>query len=126
MYQTDDIIAKLAIQDWPQDKKDEAVERATFRIGQVMTEGLNEQQFNEYEAIVNDDQVIIDAWLDQNEPEYKSSPIYQSFEEGYDEDPESNSPTKLFATVAWIQKNVPDIESLIERALNDYKQELST
>lgn len=125
MYQRDDIIKQLGIQDWPEEKQNEAVEVAVVHLGSAVTDNLTEQQYNEYEAIVNDDKAVIDAWLDANEPNYRDSPVYQSFEEGYDEDPEKNNPAKLFASVAWIQKNVPNVQDLIAKTLEAYKQELA-
>lgn len=125
MYQRDELIEQLGIQSWPEDKQNEAIETATFRIGNAITEQLSEQQFNEYKAIVDDDHDVIDAWLERNVPDYKESPIYQEFEAGYDDDPEKNNPAKLFASMAWVQVNVPNVPELIANALEAYKQELS-
>ncbi len=126
MYQQDEIIAKLGIQDMPEEKQQEIVQMATFKIGEAVTSKLSEQEFNEYEAIVNDDQAVITAWLEQNVPEYKQNPVYQEMEAGYEDDPERNSPAKLFATLAWIEAHVPNIQEVIESTLEAYKQELAT
>jgi hypothetical protein len=123
MYQREDLIEQLGIQDLPQDEQNEIVEVATHRIGLAVTATLTEAQFNEYRAIVDDTKEVIDAWLASNVPEYKDSVIFQQFVEGYDDDPEKNSPEKLFATIAWIQVNVPNVQELIAKALNEYKQE---
>lgn len=125
MYQREDIIEQLGIQNWPADKQDEAVEAATHRIGSAVTDKLSEAQFNEYEAIVDNNQDVITAWLAKNVPDYKNSVMFQQFEEGYESDPEKNSPEKLFASVAWIQLNVPNVEALITGALDAYRQELA-
>lgn len=125
MYQREQIIEQLGIQNWPADKQDQAVETATFRIGNAVTEQLSDQQFNEYQAIIDDNQPVIDAWLAQHAPNYKESPVYQEFEAGYEEDPEKNSPAKLFASIAWIQKNVPDVQNVIASTLEAYRQELA-
>jgi len=125
MYQREELIEQLAIQDWPEDKQNEAVEMAVFRIGEAITAELSEQQFNEYKAIVDDNHDVIDGWLDQNVPDYKESPIYQEFEQGYDEDPEKNNPAKLFASMAWVQMNVPNVPEVIAQALDTYKKELA-
>lgn len=124
MYNRDDIIKQLGIESLPEEKQNEIVEGATLRLGNAVMEGLTEQQFNEYQDIVNDDASVIDAWLAANVPDYKSSPVYQAFEEGYDADPEKNRPEKLFASIAWIQSNVPNVETLITDTLADYKKEL--
>ncbi len=124
MYQRDQIIEQLGIQSWPPEKQEEAVEIAVHRIGAAVTEQLSEQQFNEYEAIVNDNQTVIDAWLAANVPNYKDSPVYQELAAGYEEDPEKNNPAKLFASIAWIQVNVPQAQAAIDHALEAVKQEL--
>lgn len=125
MYQREDLIEQLGIQNLPEDEQNEAVEVATHRIGLAVTATLSEAQFNEYQAIVDDTKEVIDAWLASNVPDYKDSVVFQQFEEGYADDPEKNSPEKLFASVAWIQKNVPNVQELITKALSDYKQELA-
>lgn len=124
MYQRDELIEQLGIQGWPEEKQNEAAEMAVFRIGEAITGELTEQQFNEYKAIVDDDHDVIDAWLNQNVPDYKESPLYQEFEAGYDEDPEKNNPAKLFASMVWVQVNVPHVSEVIARTLDTYKNEL--
>lgn len=126
MYDREQLIEQLGIQAWPEDKQDQAVEVAIYKIGEATTSQLTEQQFNEYQAIVDDDQSVIDSWLAANVPDYKDSPVYQELEAGYNEDPEKNNPAKLFASVAWIQVNVPNVQDLIAKALEEYRQELAT
>lgn len=126
MYQDEQIIEQLGIGDWPEEKQREVLEIATVRFGNAITDSLTEQQFNEYKAIVDDNQEVIDAWLDQNVPDYKESPVYKEIEGGYDADPEKNSPAKLFASIAWIQVNVPNVQDIIAKALDEYKKELAS
>lgn len=125
MFQRDELIEQLGIENLPEDEQNEAVEVATHRVGLAVTATLSEAQFNEYQAIVDDTKEVIDAWLASNVPDYKDSVVFQQFEEGYAEDPEKNNPEKLFASVAWIQKNVPNVQELITKALEEYKQELA-
>lgn len=126
MYQDEQIIEQLGIGDWPEEKQREVLEIATVRFGNAITDSLTEQQFNEYKAIVDDNHEVIDAWLDQNVPDYKESPVYKEIAGGYDTDPEKNNPAKLFASIAWIQVNVPNVQSIIAKALDEYKQELAS
>lgn len=126
MYQDEQIIEQLGIGDWPEEKQREILEIATVRFGNAITDSLTEQQLNEYKAIVDDNHEVIDAWLDQNVPDYKESPVYKEIAGGYDADPEKNNPAKLFASIAWIQVNVPNVQSIIAKALDEYKQELAS
>jgi len=119
------IVEALGIADWDAEKRESAVVEATMRIGNTLLDSLTEQQYNEYQAIINDDHAVIDAWLDQNVPDYKSNPVYQEMEQGQETDPEHNNPAKLFAGIAWVQTNVPDFQSRVAQTLSDYKQELA-
>ncbi len=119
------IIDTLEIGDWPEDKRGPAVVEATMRIGNAIVGSLSEQQYNEYKAIVDDNQEVINAWLDQNIPDYKENPAFKEIEAGYEADPEKNDPAKLFASLAWMQLNVPDIQERIAKTLEEYKQELA-
>lgn len=124
MYQRDQIIEQLGIQQWPKENQDKAVELGIYRIGLAITKLLTEQQFNEYTAIVNDNKEVIDGWLEANVPDYKESPVYQQFVAGYEDDPEKNRPEKLFASVAWVQMHVPNLQDVIAETLAVYKKEL--
>jgi len=120
------IIDTLEIADWPADKREATVVEATMRIGNALLDALSDQQYNEYKAIIDDNQDVINAWLEQTIPDYKENPVYKEIEAGYDADPEQNNPAKLFATIAWLQVNVPDLQERIAKSLELYKQELST
>ncbi|MGH7218672.1 MAG: DUF5663 domain-containing protein [Candidatus Microsaccharimonas sp.] len=120
------IIDTLGIAAWSEDKREPAVIEATMRIGNALMDDLSEAQYNEYTAIVDNNQDVITAWLEKNVPDYKENPVYVSIEADYDTDPEKNDPAKIFASLAWIQLNVPDLESRIAKTLEAYKQELSS
>jgi hypothetical protein len=123
MYQDDQIIEQLGIAALPADERENILEEARTCIGEAISEQLSEQQVNEYEAIINDDRSVIDAWLQTNVPDYKNAAVYQSFAEGFEEDPEHNNPEKLFANLAWLQLNVPNIQELVSKGLETFKQE---
>ncbi|MGV9002343.1 MAG: hypothetical protein ACOH18_05315 [Candidatus Saccharimonadaceae bacterium] len=119
------IIDTLGINEWPEDKRGPVIAEATMRIGESIVADLSEQQFNEYSAIVDDDHDVIDAWLEQNVSDYKENLAYKEIEAGYEADSEKNNPAKLFASIAWIQVNVPDVQARIDKTLQEYKQEVS-
>ena len=119
------IIDSLAIGDWPSDQREPVVAEATMRIGSAIISDLSEEQYNEYKAIVDDDQAVITNWLEQNVPEYRENAAFKEIEAGYEADPEKNNPAKLFASLAWVQINVPDIQTRIEKTLEEYKREIS-
>ena len=119
------IIDALAIGDWPNDQREPVVAEATMRIGSAIVSDLSEEQYDEYKAIVDDNQAVITGWLEQTVPDYKGNAAFKENEASYESDPETNSPTKLFASLAWVQINFPDIRTRIEKTLEEYKREIS-
>lgn len=124
MQDDQEIIKKLGIEGLDDEKKAEIVEEVTMRIGEAMTDTLTDQQFDEYEAIVNDDHGVIDAWLQRNVPDFEDNPVFQEIAEGYEQDPEKNNPRKIFASMAWLEVTVPDLVQRIDTTLAAYKKEL--
>jgi hypothetical protein len=125
MYQEHQLIEQLGIASLPQERQTEILDELNFKIGQAIAAGYSEQQANEYEAIVNDDKDVIDAWLSQNIPDYKNSPVYKELANDYDEDPEHINPAKVFASLAWTQVNSPNAQETVAQVIDDFKKELT-
>lgn len=123
MYQDEQIIEQLGINNLPSDEKEAVINEAQLRIGEAVSEQLTDDQLNEYQAIIDGNNDVIAAWLEKNIPDYKNEAVYQSFEEGVESDPERNDPAKLFASIAWVQITVPHIQDVVAKALDAFKQE---
>ena len=95
-------------------------EAVAYEVGFKVLQNLTDRQLGEYEAIVNADQSVIDAWLEQHIPDYKTSPVYQQIEAGYENDPEKNDPVKLFAGIAWLQQNSPEYETIANEVASEF------
>jgi len=126
MYQEDQLIEQLEIGNLPRERQVEILEELNLKIGEAISAGYSEQQVNEYEAIINDNHDVIDAWLEQNVPDYKDSPVYQELAAGYDTDPEHINPAKVFASLAWTQVNSPNAQEVVAQVVDDFKKELAT
>jgi hypothetical protein len=93
------------------------LEQVRTLIGEGIQNRLTTAQREEYQAIINDDQAVIHRWLEQNVPEYNTVWLYQQFKQTYSDDPEHNSPEKLFANIAWVKMNVPNLQALTDGAI---------
>ncbi len=116
------IIEKLSIEAFSKKEQNEMLDEVRMLIGDAVSDELTEQQLNEYEAIINANDEVIQPWLEQNVPDYKTNPVYQQFEDDYNSDPEHNDPAKLFATIAWIELNVPNRKEIADAVIKDYKK----
>ena len=123
MIQDEAILKQIGMEGAPEAEQRAALDQLQTFIGEAISATLSEQQLNEYQAIIDDDTEVIDAWLESTIPDYKNAALYQEFAEGFDSDPEQNSPEKLFATVAWIELNVPNRQAIVDEVIANFKPE---
>lgn len=117
----DDIVKRLGIQGQPKEQIALQLEQVRTLVGEAISARLTPQQLHEYEAIINNDQAVIAQWLQKNMPEYKATFLYHQLEETAHDDPEHNSSEKLFASLAWVNKNVPDVQAITDSVIEQYK-----
>ncbi|NCS83112.1 hypothetical protein GW746_01720, partial [Candidatus Saccharibacteria bacterium] len=116
---------QLGIGDRSEAEQEEIITEAQRRLGEAISEGLSEQQLTEYQAIIDADQAVIDAWLEQNMPDYKETPLYQEAEAGFADDPDHTPGDKIVASAGWVQQNVPNLEEATKKTIEEYAQELT-
>lgn len=121
------IIEQLSIEAFSKTEQQDMLDEVRMLIGEAVSDTLSEQQLTEYEAIINANDAVIQPWLEQNVPEYKTTPAYQQLEQDSADDPEHNDPAKLFAGLAWLELNVPNKKEITDAVISDYKKKhLST
>lgn len=126
MFQDEQLIEQLGIEALSADEQTKIIEEANRRVGDAVSENWTEQQQNEYQAIIDSDQAVIDAWLEHNVPDYKETDIYKEIAKGFDEDPEHIAPDKVVASIAWIQLNAPNAQEIAAKVVDTYKNELAS
>lgn len=121
MQQDEYILKELGGESFPAERQELILEQVRTLVGEAISSQLTEQQKDEYQAIIDAQDSVIQPWLEQNIPEYKKSSVYQEFEAAYETDPEHNDPAKLFASIAWIELNVKNIKEIIDDVISIYK-----
>ena len=120
------IIEQLSIEAFSKAEQEEMLNEVRMRIGEAVSESLSEQQLNEYQAIIDANDSVIQPWLEQNVPEYKNTVVYQQLVEDSASDPEHNDPAKLFANLAWVELNIPNRKEIADAVITDYKRKYLT
>lgn len=109
----DDLIVELGIQDYSPEEQQRILDELNMLVGEAMLGHLTEEQATQYEAIINDDQEVIAKWLHDNDPSYKDSLVYQQIAEGTEGNPDNISADKVYASMAWIEKNNPNLSEVV-------------
>lgn len=124
---TDDLIIELGIEHVSSEDQQRIIDELSMRVGQALIDGLSEAQVHEYEAIVNGHQETITAWLAANDPDYKDTIAYQQLSEGEDPaDPDNVPADKVYASMAWVEKNNPNLAETVDRIKQELKAGLAS
>jgi len=121
MDDVQDIIKQLGIAGRSEAEQERIIDEYDIRVGDAIAATLTEEQFEEFKAITYQDQPVIDAWLAKFAPDYKETDLYKELIQDEDE----VQATKVFATVGWLEENVPDYQAIADRVLDAFKKELA-
>ena len=122
---TDDLIAELGIERLTPAQQQSVIDELNMRVGEAVLGGLSAEQVKEYEAIINGHQEVITAWLTANDPGYADTVAYQQLAQGFEDDPDKVPADKVYASMAWIEKNNPNLAQTIAGIKADLKASLA-
>ena len=122
----DELIKELGIESLSEQEQQRALDRLSLEVGQALMGDLSEDQIAEYEAIINGDQSVITAWLEENEPQYKETVAYIQLAEGFEDDTDKVPADKMYASMAWLKKNNPDLDEKVAQIKAKLKAELAS
>ena len=121
----DELITELGIEDYSPEEQQRILDELNMLVGEAMLSHLSEEQVNEYEEIINGNQEVISHWLDENDPQYADSIAYQQLAEGYEDDPNKVPADKVYASMAWIEKNNPNLNETVAMIKETLKANLN-
>jgi hypothetical protein len=110
---SEELITELGIENYSPEEQQRILDELNMLVGEAMLGHLSEEQVDEYEAIINGDQEVITSWLAMNDPGYAETVAYQELAEGYEDDPDKIPADKVYASMAWIEKNNPNLSETV-------------
>ena len=122
----EDFLEEVGLTDMPEEQKTAFLEYAQdqfeTRIGEKMSEGLNEAQLEEFGKIADNDPETVQRLLNEA-GDYKNSSIYQALLNNGMEDGSIDT-INNFVTATWLNKNCPNYVQILENVLNDLEEEI--
>jgi hypothetical protein len=118
----DELITELGLEALTSEQQQRIIDELNMRVGEALVADLSEAQIAEYEAIINGEQEVITSWLQTNDPSYADTVAYQQLTEGYDEDPDKVPADKVYASMAWVEKNNPNLGQIVARIKAELKE----
>ncbi|MCQ2570636.1 MAG: DUF5663 domain-containing protein [Candidatus Saccharibacteria bacterium] len=126
MYKFDDsFLESVGLEAMPAEQKDVflqyAQDQLEVRIGEKMSEGLSDEQLDEFEKIIDNDQATLDAWI-AGAGDYKSDAIYQKLSESLDDE---GAVLSNYVTAKWLNQNCPQYQQIIQDSIESLRGEIA-
>lgn len=131
MFQLDDkFLADIGLNDLPDDQKQAFLqhiyEELELRVGTKLSDGLSDQQLEEFEKIIDRDQATIDTWLNAHVQDYLSDEVFKRMQQALKLEATDPSLKAEYVATKWLEVNRPDYRDVVKQVLDELKSEIIT
>lgn len=129
MFQLDDkFLADIGLGDMPDDQKQAFLrhiyEELELRVGTKLSEGLSDQQLEEFEKIIDKDTATIDNWLSVHVQDYANDEIFKRMQQALRLDSADPNLKSEYVATKWLEVNRPDYRDVVKGVLEELKAEI--
>lgn len=129
MFQLDDkFLADIGLDSLPAEQKQAFLqhiyEELELRVGTKLSDGLSDQQLEEFEKIIDRDQATIDGWLAAHVQDYTTDQIFQRMQQALKLDPSDPALKAEYVATKWLEVNRPDYRDVVKQVLEELKTEI--
>lgn len=129
MFQLDDkFLEDIGLKDLPEEQKKAFLEHIyqelELRVGTRLSDGLSDEQLDEFEKIIDNNTITIDNWLAQHQPSYQSDPTFIKMAKASNLNPDSPKLKSEYVATKWLELNRPDYRQVVAEVLEDLKREI--
>lgn len=95
-----------------------------LRVGTKLSDGLSDEQLEEFEKIIDRDQEKIQSWLSEHAPAYLQEDAFKKLQEATNLPAEDPRLVAEFTATKWLEVNRPDYRQVVAQVLEELKQEI--
>lgn len=129
MFQLDDkFLADIGLADMPEEQKQAFLqhiyEELELRVGTKLSDGLSDQQLEEFEKIIDKNQEAIDNWVAVHVQDYQNDEIFKRMQQALQLDPADPNLKAEYVATKWLEVNRPDYRAVVKQVLDELKTEI--
>jgi len=129
MFQLDDkFLSDIGLATMPEEQKkpflQHTYDQLEYKVGIRLSEGMTDDQLEEFEAIIDRKDDIISAWLSANAPNYFNEDVFQRLQQSSGVDINDPGLRAEYAATKWLEVNRPDYRDVVAKTLEEIKQEI--
>lgn len=100
-----------------------AQDQLEIRIGESMSESLNDDQLGEFERIIDNDPATLQGLLDSY-GDYQNDEVYQTLKRNTGAQDGDANLLSDYVTAKWLNQNCPQYQQIIKESLTDLQNEI--
>jgi hypothetical protein len=129
MFQLDDkFLQDLGLDRLPSEQRQAFLqhiyEELELRVGTELSDGMSDEQLEQFESIIDQKEDVITSWLAANAPDYYNDAAFQRLQQATGLDVNDPSLRNEFVATKWLEVNRPDYRDVVARVLDALKQEI--
>jgi hypothetical protein len=129
MFQLDDkFLADIGLNDLPDDQKQAFLqhiyEELELRVGTRLSDGLSDEQLEQFEKIIDRDQATVDAWVAQFAADYLNDEVFTRMQQATKMEATDPSLKAEYVATKWLEVNRPDYRQVVAAVLDELKGEI--
>ena len=129
MFQLDDkFLQDLGLDQLPEAQRQAFLQHIydelELRVGTQLSEGMSDEQLEQFEAIIDKNQGVIENWIAQYAPDYHNDPAFARLQQATGLDANDQNLRDEFVATKWLEVNRPDYREVVKRVLDELKQEI--
>lgn len=129
MFQLDDkFLQDLGLDALPEEQKQaflaHILEELQMRVGTKLSDGLSDQQLEEFEGIIDNKPGAVAAWVGQHTPQYQQDEVFVRLQQSTGLPADDPRIVSEYAATRWLELNRPDYRQVVGQVLEELKQEI--
>ncbi|HZJ34889.1 MAG TPA: DUF5663 domain-containing protein [Candidatus Angelobacter sp.] len=129
MFQLDDkFLEDIGLNELPEEQKkpflQHVYDELELRVGTKLSDGMSDAQLEEFEAIIDHKNEVIDAWLVKYAPNYYNDAGFIQLQKTTGLDVNDPNLRSEYAATKWLETNRSDYKEVVANVLEDLKKEV--
>ncbi|MGB4762773.1 MAG: DUF5663 domain-containing protein, partial [Candidatus Saccharimonas sp.] len=129
MFQLDEkFLEEVGLGGLPEEQRnlflDHFREQLELRVGTKLSEGLSDEQLQEFESFIDRKEDKVNEWITANVPQYDQDPIYQQLKSGAPEGIPQAVVLAEYASLKWLGINRPNYKEVVSQTMTELKAEI--
>jgi len=129
MFQLDDkFLEEIGLNNLPEEQKkpflQHIYDELELRVGTKLSDGMTDEQLEEFESIIDRNDDVIVGWLEKNVPEYHNDVVFMQLQSSSGLDVNDPNLRADYAATKWLEVNRSDYRQVVATVLGELKTEV--